>query len=85
MNICEMKTGFQYVVMKRGEDSGMKVGERVRCCKGGQIKNVSTMSAFKYINPKAVWGVEVEIDLEWAASRRQEAMAILAELDEAGL
>ena len=85
MNISEMKTGFQYVVTKCGEDSGLKVGERVKCCKGGQIKNVSTMSAFKYINPTAVWGVEVEIDPEWAASQRREAMNILAELEEAGL
>ena len=85
MHVSEMKPGFQYVVTKGGEDSGLRVGDLIRCCKGGQIKNMSTMSAFKYLNPKAVWDEEVEIDREWAASRRKDAMAILAELDEAGL
>ena len=85
MNISEMKPGFQYVVVRGSGDSGLEVGDRVQCCNGGQIKNMSTRSAFKYINPKALWDEEVEIDPEWAASWRREAMNILAELEEAGL
>ena len=85
MNISKMKPGFRYVVTKGSEDSGLAVGDRVLCCKGGQIMNMSTRSAFKYINPKALWDEQVEIDKEWAASFRREAMNILAELELEGL
>ena len=85
MNISEMKAGVRYIVTKGSENGELAVGDRIRGGLGGPIKNLSTRSSFKYINTKAVCGVEVQIDPEWAASRRREAMNILAELELEGL